>query len=349
MTGEVCEETIMVEPNQMSEVYRQWEAKALPPHIEKHINFIDISDDGGLLVGSSTLNGRYWTGSLHYFNEVNKSIKKDEFSAGMSCQSVITEGKCIDSKDKIIIGEDSGCINLISTVDAEIDGVKSPHMVINIATYDHDSAVLSLSVSPDKSCFVSGSMDKCIKVWDTDGLITQYTFRPAHSHIVTSVQYSPDSNNIFASCSLDGYALMWDTRLEKPATEIKESDGEGLTSLSWNPINENIVAIGSNYGMISLYDVRSLKALASFECFNRPIHKLTYNSDGILAACGDTHEIKVLEYKNNAFHTIYSDERHSYFVRGLSWHPHRKSEMYSCGWDEQILYHSIVTKEDSVS
>lgn len=63
--------------------------------------------------------------------------------------------------EQVVIGEDSGCISLLSLAEIEDeDGSRSTHVVINVATYDHDSAVMSLSVSPDKNSIVSGSMDK---------------------------------------------------------------------------------------------------------------------------------------------------------------------------------------------
>jgi WD40 repeat protein len=49
-------------------------------------------------------------------------------------------------------------------------------------------------------------------------LTSEYTYRPAHVHQVSSVCSHPqDGNSVFASCSLDGMALIWDTRNAKPA------------------------------------------------------------------------------------------------------------------------------------
>ncbi|XP_075229780.1 methylosome protein WDR77-like [Lycorma delicatula] len=346
MNGELCD--VITEPNRMSEIYRRFQPAPVPLQIEKHLTFVDISDDGCMLLGSNTLNGRYWTGTLHFFNEATVTISKNTSLSGMNCQSVVTEGKFVSSRDKVIIGEDSGSLSLLKLTDVDNEGVKSTHVLANVVTYDHDSAVLSLSVSPDKNTFVSGSMDKCIKVWDVEGLVTHYTFRPAHIHHVTSVEYSSNSNSIFASCSLDGFALMWDTRLDKPATVVRHGNGEGLTSLSWYPLDDNILAIGSNFGLISLYDIRALSPLTMVKCFDRPLHRLTFNSIGILAACGDTHEVKMLESKpDHSLITIYSSEEHNYFVRGLSWHPLRSYQLYSCGLDEQLLCHTI--NDDAIS
>lgn len=325
------------EPNRLSDLYRNFTPAAVPFQSEKHLDFVEISEDGNMLLGSSNLTGRYWTGSVWYFTEAVP--EKDTCLTGVDCTTGVNDGKFLDRNKKVVIGEDSGAVTVLYLKELEDDHT---YQLKPIATRnDHDSSVLSISASSDKTKIVTGGMDMCIKLWNIDDLITEHTYRPAHCDHVTNVAFRPDSTDcVFASCSLDGCLLLWDIRQPRPATVLLETPVEGLSAVVWQPGQENFLTVGTVLGNIKSLDIRTANVFAKTHPFRRPIHRLASTYISLLAVCADSNEVKVLDCRSEMLDTIYSDSRHSDFVRGLSWHPQLQT-LLTCGWDKRILSHSI--------
>lgn len=57
-----------------------------------------------------------------------------------------------------------------------------------------------------------------------------------------------------------------------------------------------------------------------------------------LAGCCDGNMVKMFDIDRNLV-TIYEDDRHQDFVRGLAWH---QNKLLTCSWDNSILNHSLV-------
>uniref|UniRef100_A0A1B6KX50 Uncharacterized protein n=1 Tax=Graphocephala atropunctata TaxID=36148 RepID=A0A1B6KX50_9HEMI len=325
------------EPNRVAEVYRNYRPTVVPFEVERRLDFIDISEEGYAIVGSSNLSGRYWRGSVWYFKNATLAPRKESCDTGIECEATVSEGKFIDGRKTIIVGEDSGAVSVFELIEDDqsvsFEGKNSRH--------DHDSCVLSISVSSDKSSAVTAGMDLCIKVWDIDELVPAHTYRCAHSHHITNVAYSTDTtSSVFASCGLDGAALLWDTRQTKPATVIVDDPKEGLTALTWQSGDSNTLIVGSAFGAISLLDVRTCSVSRQSCPFNRSIYKLLSIEPSSLAACADSHEVKVMDPLTEDLKVRYVDEKHTDFVRGLSYDTQSRT-LYSCGWDKQVIPHDI--------
>lgn len=321
----------------VSDLYRNFTPAACPFQTEKHLDFVEVSEDGYMLLGTSNLTGRYWTGSVWYF--MKAVAEKDVCLTGVDCCTGVTDGKFLDSKQKVVIGEDSGAVTVLYVTQLEDDRT---YQFRPVATRnDHDNTVLSISVSTDKTKIVTGGMDMCIKVWNIDELITEHTYRPAHCDHVTSVAFCPDSTNcVFASCSLDGCLLLWDIRQSKPAKVLIDTPDEGLSAVVWQPGQENFLTVGTVLGNLRSLDIRTGNILAKTRPFRRPIHRLASAYTSWLAVCADSNEVKVLDCRSENLDTLYNDDRHTDFIRGLSWHPQLKT-LITCGWDKRVLSHSI--------
>jgi len=76
---------------------------------------------------------------------------------------------------------------------------------------DHDNGVVSVVSSPDGQHIVSGSVDKTVRVWDSQ--IGQNVIDPLKSHrnCITSVVFSSDSRHI-VSGSYDKTVRVWDAQ-----------------------------------------------------------------------------------------------------------------------------------------
>ncbi|KAJ9587386.1 hypothetical protein L9F63_019087 [Diploptera punctata] len=331
-----------VEPNRNADAYRNYQPIAVPAQIERYIDFIELCEDGYMLLGCSNLTGRFWTGSLWYFIDPDAAPDVEKCLTGIECETGVTDGKFLEDKQKIFTDiKDSGTVQILGL--SESSDEHTFHFESLNSVCEHDDSVLSVSVFPDKTQAVTGSSDTNIKVWSIESLISEHTYRPAHLLQVTSVCANPhDRNNVFASCSLDGMALMWDIRTPKPAKVAWCDRAHELSALSWHT-SKDVLAVGSNTGEVTLIDTRQLKTpLAQTVCFSRPVHRLSFatHKPDWLAVCADDTKVKVLDCASDTPNILYCDDRHDDFVRGLTWH-NRNETLYSCGWDKQVLLHNI--------
>ncbi|PNF41240.1 hypothetical protein B7P43_G01506 [Cryptotermes secundus] len=302
-----------------------------------------------MLLGCSNLTGRFWTGSLWYFLDPDSAPDVEKCLTGIECETGITDGKFLEDNNKVIIGEDSGVVQVLGL--SESPGEHTFHFESLSSVCEHDDSVLSVSVFSDGKRAVTGGLDMNIKVWSVESLTSECTYRPAHLHQVSSVCTHPqDGSSVFASCSLDGMALIWDTRNAKPARVALNDGSQGLTSVAWHMSQSDLLAVGSNSGDIIMIDVRQLKEPLGLSCcFIRPIHRLRFahHWPELLAVCADDSRLKVLDCTASSPTVIYEDDRHDDFVRGLAWHP-RSESLFSCGWDKQVLAHKFALSRNKM-
>ncbi|XP_073972816.1 methylosome protein WDR77-like [Rhodnius prolixus] len=311
----------------------------VPFRIEQHLEFIDISEDGYLLLGSSNLVLNYWNGSLWYFKDADLAPEKERSLTGHGCDYSIACGKFLDIREKVIVGDDSGAITVYFITTFENDTI---HVIPQMTSLHHDSSITALSVTSSKAQSVSAGNDLAINIWDNETLVSEFKYMPAHTRTITCVMTSPEeSSSVFASSSLDGSTLLWDRRMNKAACSIKQTQNYGLTALSWK--NGNEIAIGSQAGYVAVTDIRAKKDIIAEPVMDCSIHNIIFdNNRGLLGVCGDSTSVKVWDPESK--NIVYTDERHTGLVRGLAWHP-KSQKLYSCGFDKQIFTHQVTTLE----
>nr|XP_018898058.1 PREDICTED: methylosome protein 50-like [Bemisia tabaci] len=308
----------------------------------RHIDFLDIAEDGWAILGKSNLNSRYWTGSIWYYMNVDDAPREEKYLTGFDCKAGINDGKILsDVSQSVIFGKDDGEITVLCLTESE----KEHEFLFRpeVSALEHDDMVLSLAVSADKSAVVSASSDCSIIKWKVDKLEVEHRYKYAHTQSVMSVATSiEDSNNICVSCSLDGSAILWDFRQPKPASVILDDASCSLTAVSWR--NNNEVIIGTSWGTLKFLDVRN-KLITSHPCYDRTIHRILPSNDRrFLAVGGDTHILKVFDVSSDSAVCVYEDTRHEDFIHGLAWHP-KTQNLYSAGWDAKVLCHNSINQE----
>ncbi|KAK6629053.1 hypothetical protein RUM43_002870 [Polyplax serrata] len=325
------------EPNLLAEAYRNQCNVQKPRRIEKNMDFLDINNDGLFLLGTSSLSGRIWSGSIWVFNTFPSVPNIESSIAGIDFETGVAVGLWSNNKN-VVIGSDSGSLHHL-TLDIQTDSKTKPYFRINGVVTEHDDSIVALDLMKNMSKIISGGMDMNIKIWDEETLLCEKSYCPAHGHIVTSVSSQKHHSDIFVSTSLDRTSLMWDTRLEKPASLLIENEC-GYTSSSW--VDNDCVILGSNDGSLSIIDLRAKQVLDTNFCSQRPIFKLLYNGAfQIVAVCADDPSVHAFSVKGKKLTEVYtSKERHKDFVRGLAWDTSLKT-LYSCGWDSKVLQHNM--------
>ncbi|XP_033340350.2 methylosome protein WDR77 [Megalopta genalis] len=333
----------VIHPNLNADVYRNMTAADRPIVHDKNLQFILIHNEKNAVLGGSNMSDRYWTGSLWYYNDISDFDRTKAFLASKT-ESGVCDGAYLE-QDKFVVSEDSGVLQVLGLV--ETTDIHSHELQSLGYACLHDNSLLTLSVFQDNTHLVTGGMDYCIKVWDTAELLATHSFSFAHTDIVTSVDVQPKSSSTFVSTSLDCEALIWDIRQSEPAQSILKKDFS-LTAASWNYSLDHLIAIGTDNGDVILVDIRktSDSVLQESKIFSKSVHKVLFNPNPErseeLACCCDDILVQVLDINRN-LSSIYENERHIDFVRGLAWY---KDELFSCSWDNTVNKHTIHSCND---
>ncbi|BAZ37356.1 WD-40 repeat-containing protein [Calothrix sp. NIES-4101] len=146
-----------------------------------------------------------------------------------------------------------------------------------------DTVPHTLELSQDGQVLVAGSYRK-IKVWrvacdDTTTRIKTemlYSFT-AHSHVVTSLRFSPDGKFV-VSGSMDKTIKIWDWETGNLIKTLK-GHRDGVLAVNISP-DGKIIASGSVDKTIKLWDVDTGESLATFTGHSRAVTAVTFTVSG---------------------------------------------------------------------
>ena len=155
-------------------------------------------------------------------------------------------------KDLIAVGLWSGDITILDAITGSQVAVLSGHA----------DRVRSLAFSLDGVCFVSGSDDRTLKLWDvqTGGVIKSFH---GHTRSVRSVSISPDLTMI-ASGSLDNTIRSWDVQSGECRCVIDRPKGN-INTIDFSPINPQLLISASGDHTVRHWDVDGHQIGSTYE------------------------------------------------------------------------------------
>lgn len=314
-----------------------------PCQVDKHLDFVTINKNGHLLLGSSSLTGRYWGGSIWYYDDVALAPNVEKCVVGYEVGSGVADGVFLDDKT-ILIGQDCGSVEFLS-ITVESSG---PLMTSMCRVDDHLDAVTCVKVTCSGKTALTGSSDMSIRMWDCQTSTAVRLLSLAHSQQITGVSAHPSNEQLFLSSGMDGNVLLWDLRCQKPASCIYRDWDDKPECVTWLGNADSGSAFGDQFlvglqsGTVALRNTKNLNcSIYSFQALNRPLYRLAVNPTrpSLVAVCGNDTKVLVIDITNEVIDLKYEDDRHDDFVRGVSW---RDSEcLVTCGWDKQVLIHCI--------
>lgn len=328
---------------------------AMPAQMEKHHEIIRHGQDGSLMLATSGLTGRYWKGSVWYFT-AEAAADADEAPSVQRCHAAheLENGICdlkILQFPKVVVALDSGSLQILELKES---GAGDDSIVFNelFEATEHDDSLSSISIACDNEKIVSGSWDRCIKIWDVQTFVSTNTYKDAHGDLIWMVACHLQEADVFASCSDDNEVRLWDLRLPRPAMYLGDiSYAASPTALAWKPNNPNLILIGTDVGDYHALDVRKNEfTCKNVKCHSRAFRSIEFSSatPNWFATCAEETSVRVFNMSADDPEQIYDDDTHEDFVRGLSWHP-SSNKLYSCGWDSSIKSHSIETDMETNS
>ncbi|KAJ3227412.1 peroxisomal targeting signal 2 receptor [Clydaea vesicula] len=201
---------------------------------------------------------------------------------------------------------------------------------------EHTKEVLSVNWNlVRKDCFVSGSWDNQIKIWNPELPKSMRTFRE-HTQCIYNTIWSPYSADVFASCSGDQTLITWDTRIPRSSLTIYAHNNEVL-ACDWNKYRENVIATGSVDRSIKVWDLRRPdKAVLEFSGHQYAVRRVKFSphSEFILASTSYDMSLKLWDTQKGG--AIFDFGQHTEFVFGLDFSLFDPHLLVSCAWDETV-------------
>ncbi|XP_060069648.1 methylosome protein WDR77-like [Ylistrum balloti] len=306
----------------------------IPAAMDRHLDVIQCHEDGGILLGASNLTGRYWYGSIWYYQDPSCAPDVEKCKAGVQLEAGLSDALWLSST-KVLVGLDTGGLAVWELID-DFDTFMQ-----QLSTVEHDDIVSSISICSDKQRAISGSHDRCVKVWDLETLASRNTYR-AHGDLVNCVKCHPTESAIFLSCSQDGSIFLWDTRKPKPVSIVDKSPLQHSSKcVVWQPNSQHSFAVGDETGQIVVKDTRmSIGTPVTYTAHCRCVNRLEFSRDSpsLLASVSDDCEVVITDTSSVKCTEVYRNRSHRDFVQGLSW---KGNQIFTCGWDSQVLTHTI--------
>lgn len=310
-----------------------------PCQVDKHIDFVAVNEHGHLLMGSSSLTGRYWGGSLWYYDDPALAPDVEKCRAGYETSSGMADGAFLDNDKTVLVGQDCGAVEFVTVIpDGEQRGIRSQCRVD-----EHLDAVHSVKVTTGRKFALTASADMSIRLWDCETCLVVRMLVPAHSQMVRDVAPHPTNEQIFLSCGMDGNVLLWDLRSPKPASCVYRDYMVKPECVAWlEGGGEGQYLVGLQNGEVAQRCTTVLNFnQASFHALNRPLYRIAVNPKRTsqFAVCGNDSRVVVVDAVEGSLRLRYDADHHTDFVRGLAWQ--NADTLITSGWDTSVLVHKV--------
>ena len=311
----------------------------VPAQLEKHLQFIDFNSSGDFVVGCSSLNTRYWTGSLwHYRSGTAASdvVNPAKCVTGVDLDTGVLEGRFVRD-NQIVLGLDSGGVMLVTlTHDQEADKVTS-YLEPGVHAVEHDDMMTGLDTWSQDGSLATVGLDNKLCVYSPT-LALLHSYSPVHCGHVSSVCCDQTRGNILATCSRnsDTCVRVWDTRQAKPASTVHRSADHPPSSVHW--CGADTLLVGEVTGDVSLVDLRTRDHVTRVSVGDRPVYRLRSRGEKVAVAQDDA-VVSVLQVSSSGLETLITSSKHTDYVRGLAWSG--EECVWSVGWDKTVQTHSV--------
>lgn len=181
----------------------------------------------------------------------------------------------------------------------------------------HKDVVWGLSFSQNGQLLASGSRDKSIKIWHSNGFLSQNL--KGHSDSVTSVSFSPDERTL-ASASFDKTVKLWELdpstkRFHSTPRKILKGHKDWVYSVNFSP-DGKILASGSKDGTIKLWRRRDGKLIKTLQSGDKGwVNWVTFSPDGkLIASANQDGTVKIWQRDGNLLTTLSKHQDGATFI-----------------------------------
>ena len=159
----------------------------------------------------------------------------------------------------------------------------------------HKAGVSCIEFHPYGEYLASGSVDTCLKLWDTrrKGCIFSYK---GHVQPVNAIRFSPDGQWI-ASAGEEGAVKLWDLRAGKLMTEFASQNGSVL-DVEFHP-HEFLLAGANKDRTVSFWDLEKFALIANSEKETGPVRCIYFHPEGECLFSGTQDSLRIHGWEPN--------------------------------------------------
>ena len=316
----------------------------VPAQQQKHLQFLDFNKGGDLIMGCSSLNTRYMTGSLWYYKAGTSAeavTNPEACLTGVDTEAGVMDGKFV-REDQVVVGLDTGGLVMV-TLTKDEEGDKMTHYLeCHTATVEHDDILTGLDTWTRDNTVATCGMDNRLCVYNP-ALVMVQSYHPVHQGHVSGVACNQSSENIVATCSknVDMSVRVWDTRESKPAKTVARMTEHPPSTLVW--ADERTLVVGSVTGTLTRLDTRAVagqSVLDTASVLDRPVFRLRPAPGGKrMAVASDDVGVSVVSLEAGGMSVTKVESGHRDFVRGLAWTS--DTRLWSASWDTRVEQHTV--------
>ena len=181
----------------------------------------------------------------------------------------------------------------------------------------------------DHELLVSGSYDKCIKIWNILNGNCRATLR-GHEEWVSGIKIR---HKHILSCSWDASIRLWkldDTRFSgKCVSKLQSQSGNAIYCIQWS-VDKNFIVSGCEHQAIQVWDLQKEKMIKTFMGHTKQVYCLQMSNNLILSGSADR-TIKMWDPRSAACLGSFND--HMGPVMKLQFDDHK---LISAGYDKQV-------------
>lgn len=181
----------------------------------------------------------------------------------------------------------------------------------------------------DNEVLVSGSYDKCIKIWSILNGNCRATLR-GHSEWVSGIKLR---HKYIASCSWDATIRIWkldETRYSgQMLTKLISQNGNAIYCIEWSR-DKNFIVSGCRHQAVQIWDLQKEKMIKTFMGHTKQVYCLQMTNNLILSGSADR-SIKMWDPRTAACLATFTN--HMGPVMKLQYDDHK---LISAGYDKQV-------------
>lgn len=284
-----------------------------------------------LAVMSATIGGLWWQADLQKKAAINHSLRAERSENNLKIGAITAASEALFASNKEFdalieslrawrklkgghgIQPDTR-MRVVTALQQAVYGVTEVNRLEG-----HKDIVWDVNFSPDGKLLASGSRDKSIKIWRTDGSLLQ-SLKSAHDESITSLNFSPNGS-LIASASQDKTVKIWRKNLatgkfdSQPVTTLEHNDF--VSTVSFSP-DGKLLATGSNDNKVQIWrnDGKLFKVLEGHQGL---INWVTFSPDGrFIASASDDYTVKIWDSNSGDLLTTLSGHEQEITVVSFS-------------------------------
>lgn len=155
----------------------------------------------------------------------------------------------------------------------------------------HSEHIYCLATSPTGDIVASGSVDRTIRLWNTETGAPIGEPLQGHGDTVRSVSFSPDGQNI-ASGSDDRTVRIWSVKTGRAIGNPLTGHDHFVERVAYSPDGKQL-ASGDENGRIIIWDVETCKRAVAIEISGSPVFSLAFSPNGKLLASASNDGVRI--------------------------------------------------------